>query len=1346
MYSDELRVVLSLLGKASSGVRGRPPRWFLKGNRLVNDFFSMGDQASELKDRIGSRLVRIISSILQKPGLQRGVRYSGPTFWGLEGGGDINLCKLLPDRSNGAAYVAEPKRVMYCVHRSSMCRTDGPGIRVRGVAKGLQTSGKEVVVVSNSGLSMSSESAGYRSLPCRLAKEQDGISYVHLPSGTGECESFDLYLMQTADAFVREARTQRPSVIQASSDLRSALPALIAARRVGIPFVYEVCRSGEWVSTLMSSWHGNFEAADLMRQAESILISEADLIIASSEQSKEDLIAFGEKSTKIVVAPEGVDADFFIPLPRDEGFAGSHKISAEAPVIGFFDDGIDLGRADVLLKASSILARHRIEHQIVVVTDRCRRKLGKAVRERGLSSRVRVVSKLSDRELLRLLSTFDIVFSDGCLQERRTGEFPKAPLLAFSTMKATVLTNSLQNQYLAGADESRALLCTARDAETIAASLRQLIEDDEFRRRLGRSARLWTVTERSWNVIGQIMSEAHERARVGYAEAITKRRKLSELHVGVISDEVTWVGLEDSFGIEFIGRATWRKQLETTHFDFLIVESACDGKPGEWNRGIGYYSETESAELRCLLLFAREKGISTIFWNTDDPVRFERFAPNAALFDHVFTTDANMIPEYYKREGNLNRTISEIPFFAQSQVLNPLSKDWGGVPSIAFAESCIAGSYPKNAREIGKFLGVAVKYLADIYSSQADEPKTPKKLFGKYESLLHSALRYTDTIKSYRTHWVHILTDSVLNSPTMYSRRAVEIPASGGMVMSALGRGISGILGRNIANSNSADDYAAWLEASTSDQKKRITEIWGQMRTVYRAHTGETAFAIMARTTGMPVDGLQPLPYVASVPSGDDAIVASVLSQSIRPLVVLSERIDAKLQSLANSAGIPILTHLDDYPHDVDFQVFFHEAKPRTFAEDVLLAHRITDADTFFLRPAEQFTNDNSVVEPLGAHSPSDFRVIATRLTPAGRGQVVVTLPNVDSEALGEYPMPRGNQDSSLDDVFGAVNDKTILVAGHDLKFVQGLIQAMEGAGAKVIVDKWESHTKHDEAHSLAQLRRADIVFCEWGLGNAVWYSHRISRYQRLVIRVHRQEILVPYLARIAHKRVDAFIFVGRLIMEAAIASHRVPEEKSLVVPNAVDLKGLNRRKEGSAFKTIGLVGIVPQWKRLDLALDVLEAVLQVDTEYVLRIKGKTPEEYPWMKNRPSEMEFFNAQYARIERLNAENPGCVVFDGFDTEMDHWYSQVGVVLSTSDFESFHLTIADGAASGALPVCMNWRGAEYIYPLEWLVPTAEAAAWRILHAERDSSRFKKAVAKFDEEKVFMQLLRIIAGKEN
>ena len=111
-------------------------------------------------------------------------------------------------------------------------------------------------------------------------------------------------------------------------------------------------------------------------------------------------------------------------------------------------------------------------------------------------------------------------------------------------------------------------------------------------------------------------------------------------------------------------------------------------------------------------------------------------------------------------------------------------------------------------------------------------------------------------------------------------------------------------------------------------------------------------------------------------------------------------------------------------------------------------------------------------------------------------------------------------------------------------------------------------------------------------------------------------------------------MFVSDLMREAAITSHGLPRATCTVIPNVVRTADLARDKHESALKTVGFVGIVPQLKRLDRAVDLMEQLVAVDPEFSLRVKGKRPEDYEWMHKRPEELEWYRACYRRVDELN----------------------------------------------------------------------------------------------------------------
>ncbi|MFH0411409.1 glycosyltransferase [Corynebacterium sp. L4756] len=1253
----------------------------------------------------------------------------------------IQNLDLVPERSQYPAYIAEPGRVMYCVHQTPVYNSNGYSTRTRGVANGIKNSGGDVVVVGRSGYPWDSKADVEKPKPIRSESKLDGIQYVHIPGGNLNREPIDHYVLQCADAFVREARMVRPSIIQAASNHRTALPALIAARRLGIPFVYEV--RGLWEFTEASSKPGfeNSERFAAMRHLENLVAQNADRVLAITTQVKGELVARGANPENITVAPNSVDSELFVPLPKDTNYAKAKKIRVDVPVVGFAGSIVGYEGLDNLVDASAVLKDKGVDHQIVIAgSGAAENGLKEQVSSLGLEEQVTFLGRLPQNEMPRLQSTFDIVACPRKSNLVTELVSPLKPLESFAAGKATLISNVAPNRDLAGDKQERALLSDADNVESLAAQLEKLILDADLRADLGRTARLWAVSERSWTSLGEKILSSYTEAAKQCEQQTPESKPLSSLRVGVIGDEFTRSTLEDAFDVQLLNRTSWREQLSAEpKLDLIFVESAWEGNEADWHRGVGHYSDEESADLRGILSLARERGIPTVFWNKEDPIHISRFAPNAALFDHVFTTDAKMIPRYLNATGCLNQTVSALPFYAQPKLHNPLPSTREFKKSIAYAGSYYGDRYKERSKGLERLLEASAKYDMDIYDRQAKNPDSPYKFPEAYRGAVRGGLPYKEVVESYKSHTAHLNVNSVLNSPTMFSRRVVEIPACGGIVMSAYGRGIAETLGSNIAHSNNTKDHRAWLYDWSTNPTGRLDEIWRQMRTVYRAHTTESALSILARTAGISVQGLKPSKYTAILTDLGNrseserlTFIERVVAQSVRPSAVVVPELTQSEADYLDAQGITSFSDFDSAT-DNDIEIYFPQEFSRTFAEDVLLPLRFGDYGKVFIKDSRSFALSDYVTEPLESGETDGLSLAMKSRVNDENNRIAVTLP-ISRAIESEQEM--------IDDDAYDFSGKTVLVAGHDLKFAGAILDELQAIGCEVLIDKWDGHNKHDPEKSKELLNQADIVICEWGLGNAVWYSNNLLPRQSMVVRVHSQELFLPFLRQINKAKVGKFIFVGELIRKAAITSHGVPANKTVVIPNFVDSASLDRPKAEGAEKTLGIVGIVPKSKRLDRALDILEGLLEHDSEYKLRIKGKAPEDYPWMKNRPEEMEFYSEQNRRIDSINEKYPGAVAFDGFGPDMEEWYRQVGVVLSTSDFESFHLTLADGAASGALPVSLNWPGADLIYPRNWLSGAVGGMVKSILNNQVEKADAKNFISdNFDKKKVKDELISIL-----
>lgn len=323
----------------------------------------------------------------------------------------------------------------------------------------------------------------------------------------------------------------------------------------------------------------------------------------------------------------------------------------------------------------------------------------------------------------------------------------------------------------------------------------------------------------------------------------------------------------------------------------------------------------------------------------------------------------------------------------------------------------------------------------------------------------------------------------------------------------------------------------------------------------------------------------------------------------------------------------------------------------------------------------------------------------------------------------------------------------TILFVGHDLKFIKDVINAYEADSAYcVLIDQWQGHTRHDEAQSLKLLEQADIIFCEWGLGNIKWYSHRKKAGQKLIVRVHRQEIQRPdYLLDSDNSKIDHYIFIAPYRYEEFVGTLGLERSKAKMIFNTVDVAQFNVPKTSDAAYTLGMVGIVPWGKRFDLALDVFEQVWLQNQKYCLRIKGKLPQDFPWMKNaqHKDELALFEQQFDRVR--NAPWKDSVIFDGHGNDMPEWFSHIGYLLSTSDYEGSHQAVAEGMASGATPLILPWAGAETVYPEKRIFKTVEEMVQFVLAGDMDANNTAYAYRHFDDELIVSQIRKLIESAD-
>lgn len=281
-----------------------------------------------------------------------------------------------------------------------------------------------------------------------------------------------------------------------------------------------------------------------------------------------------------------------------------------------------------------------------------------------------------------------------------------------------------------------------------------------------------------------------------------------------------------------------------------------------------------------------------------------------------------------------------------------------------------------------------------------------------------------------------------------------------------------------------------------------------------------------------------------------------------------------------------------------------------------------------------------------------------------------------------------------------------ILFNGHDFRFLQPVIDYFSNhSNFKVYLDEHDGHQIKDCKKSREFLELSDIIFCEWALGNAVWYSHHKMTNQRLLVRLHHQELKTEYLSKIEWKNVDTVIFICEHNNNRFLEKFPHLSPKVRMIYNPIDCNVLNQPKIPSARFTLGFVGLSPMRKRPDIGLEIFHNLKQMDDRFKLIFKGRKPWEYKWLWERPEERNYYEEFFHKIEISEFKDE--IAFEDYGDDMPSFYSKVGFILSTSDHEGSHQAVAEGMASGAIPIIRNWPGAELIYPQKYIFEDVERA---------------------------------------
>jgi spore maturation protein CgeB/SAM-dependent methyltransferase len=308
--------------------------------------------------------------------------------------------------------------------------------------------------------------------------------------------------------------------------------------------------------------------------------------------------------------------------------------------------------------------------------------------------------------------------------------------------------------------------------------------------------------------------------------------------VAAILDEFSESCFRYEWNLVLLKRKDWRDQILKRNPSFLFVESAWRGNSGQWSYLLTKYKEKDDNPLRELISFCKDIGLPCVFWNKEDPANYELFKHVAMDFDYIFTTDANCINNY--REFCGHDRVYALPFAAQPVIHNPAQRFENKIREVAFGGAWYAEKHTDRQKYLPILLNAAIKLnmKLSIFNRFSDLKDNPKYRFPDlYHPYIRSGLPYGKMLSAYRMFPIFLNVNSVIDSPTMFSRRVFELLACGTAVVSSRSTGMTDMLNDIVHVANNETEAIEHLQRlrDAPEKRRRLAHIG--YRKVLNEHT-----------------------------------------------------------------------------------------------------------------------------------------------------------------------------------------------------------------------------------------------------------------------------------------------------------------------------------------------------------------------------------------------------------------------------------------------------------------------------------------------------------------------------
>lgn len=395
---------------------------------------------------------------------------------------DLSYIKEKPFSSDGAKAV---KRVAY-IRSDFWLKQSSPNGSVahtEGVVNSLVKQGYDVDVISTYPMNFIRQCHSFQTCT------PDGWT-------TGISELEEMEYNRQLFGFLKRT-DEKPDIVYQRCG-RNNYAGLMYARYLGVPFVLEYNGSEIWMS---KNWMRPLRYESMTEGIESCVLTHADLVVGNAEAFRKELLSRGVEKNRILIIPNGVDPDRFIPSISGTEIRKKLGIKNQEIVVSFVGSFGPWHGAEILAKTIPVVTSRNPNVKYLFVGDGGRLDAVKdIVSDCRVSDKVLFVGFVDRNNVSEYLGASDILVSPQVPNPDGTPFFGSpTKLFEYMSMGKAIIASDLDQIGSLLTSQENAVLISPGNVSQLADAILALANDPVLRARLGSSARDAVVGNYSWD-------------------------------------------------------------------------------------------------------------------------------------------------------------------------------------------------------------------------------------------------------------------------------------------------------------------------------------------------------------------------------------------------------------------------------------------------------------------------------------------------------------------------------------------------------------------------------------------------------------------------------------------------------------------------------------------------------------------------------------------------------------------------------------------------------------------------------------------------------------------------------